>query len=215
MKMYRFSLATLAAMAFAAHGASAAEMSASATAPVVDGADIANYGAATGTDKWWPENSAGAGSAKGQTFTTGDLKVKLKSITYQISDTQQAEPTKTYTIRICTISGNELFEIHSETAVQDFKWNSGEYMTWTLAEAVQLEANTVYAIDVAISSSTSSWQTGIPYITTTGNSYAGGSRYTSGRNGAGSPQINYDTRKDRVFHIDLEYLPHGFQFILE
>ena len=215
MKTNQLLFTLLAATNFAIPGVGAAEMSASATAPVVDGADIANYGAATGTDKWWPENSAGAGSAKGQTFTTGDLKVSLNSITYQISGTQQAEPTKEYTIRVCSISGNELFEIHRETAVQTFKWNSGEYMTWTFDEPVRLEANTVYAIDVAITSSTSSWQTGIPYITMTGDNYAGGSRYTSGRNGAGSPQFNKDSRRDRVFHLDLDYLPHGFQLILE
>ncbi len=78
----------------------AAEVSASPTAPVVDGGDIANYTAVTNTDKWWAENSVGTGSAKGQTFTTGSLKVLLKSITYQVSATQMAAATKTYKIRV-------------------------------------------------------------------------------------------------------------------
>ncbi len=55
----------------------AATMSASATAPPVNGLDIANNGAVTGNDKWFFENSA-AGAAKGQTFTTGSTPVLLK-----------------------------------------------------------------------------------------------------------------------------------------
>ena len=40
--------------------ASAATMSASLTAPAVDGEDIANYGTVTWTDKWWTaDNQAG------------------------------------------------------------------------------------------------------------------------------------------------------------
>ena len=63
--------AALAFSAFTAGPIHAATLSVSPTPPPVNGHDIANLGTVTGNDKWWAENSTGAGSAKGQTFTTG------------------------------------------------------------------------------------------------------------------------------------------------
>lgn len=183
----------------------AATMSASPSAPVVSGADIVNYGASTGTDKWWAENNTGAGSVKGQTFTTGDEGVLLNAITYQVTETQQGLATKGYVIRVGTVSGEEFTEIHSETATQNFDWYGGEYMTWTLETPVELEANTIYAIDVGMISSSSGWRSGIPYLNMTGNDYPGGQRYTSGQNGVGDAEMHLDGNRDRVFHLDLEH----------
>ena len=126
----------MAVFALATAPANAATMSASLTAPAVDGEDIANYGIVTGTDKWWAEDSTGAGSAKGQTFTTSSTEVQLKALTYQITSTQKAEPTKKYVIRVGTVSGTAFTEIYSETATQSFTWNASEYMTWTLDSPV-------------------------------------------------------------------------------
>lgn len=215
MKSHKQSISACIFMALAISANQAAEVSAGPTPPVVDGGDIANYTAVTQTDKWWAENSVGTGSAKGQTFTTGSLKVLLKSITYQISSNQQATATKTYKIRVGSVLGNVFTELHSEFATQTFTWNSSEYMTWTLDTPVLLEANSVYGIDVGLVSSTSGWQSGIPYINVTGNGYAGGWKYHSGRVGVGNPQMELDTNRDRVFHIDLEYPPQGFQLIIE
>ncbi|MFT5104521.1 MAG: hypothetical protein ACI9UA_000136 [Pseudoalteromonas tetraodonis] len=216
MKTNRQLLAAAILMALACTANHAAEMSASPDKPVVDGGDIANLNAAVVTsDKWWPENSSGAGSAKGQTFTTGDLKVLLKSITYQVDAGQQATATKIYKIRVGSILGNVFTEMHTEMATQDFTWNGGEYMTWAFETPVLLEADTSYAIDIGLISSTSGWPSGIPYINVTGDGYDGGWRYSSGQNGLGTPQLNLDTNRDRIFHIDLEYPPQGFQFIIE
>ncbi|MEZ5302013.1 MAG: sialate O-acetylesterase [Verrucomicrobiales bacterium] len=184
-------------------GAQAGTMSASATPPVTGGEDIANLGAATGTDKWWAENNTGAGSAKGQTFTTGSVDVLLKAITYQVTESQKAEPTKTYVIRVGEVAGTAFSEIQSETFTQDFSWNGGEYMTWTFSVPVPLSANSTYAVDIGMTGSTSSWQTGIPYLNMTGNAYADGQRYTSGQNGVGSSTLVIDAGRDRVFHLDL------------
>jgi len=212
MNRHIFHVSLLLVVAATAH---AADMSASASAPDIDGADIANYGTITGDDKWWPENSAGAGSAKRQTFTTGSLKVLLKAITYQVKATQRAEPTKTYVIRVGSVFSDIFTELHTETSTQTFTWNGGEYMTWRLETPVLLEANKVYGIDIGMTHSTSGWGTGIPYINMGGNEYPGGSRYTTGQAGVGTPQLNLDGNRDRIFHVDLDYLPHGFQFILE
>jgi hypothetical protein len=215
MKYFKQFLSAFVMMALATSSSHAAEMSASSTAPVVDGGDIANLVASTVTDKWWHDNNTGSGSAKGQTFTTGPLKVMLKSITYQVSSTQQAAATKTYKVRVGSVLGNVFTKMHSETAIQNFMWNGGEYMTWTFDTPVLLEANTTYGIDIGMTATTSAWQTGIPYITKTGNNYSGGWLYSSGQSGLGTPQMNLVTNSDRVFHIDLEYPPQGFQFIIE
>ena len=210
MKRTRLTLILLAAVPVLR----AATMSASPSAPTVNGADIAYLGTVTGNDKWFVENSA-AGAAKGQTFTTGSLKVMLNSITYQVTASQKAEPTKTYVIRVGTVFSTVFTEVHRETATQTFTWNGGEYMTWRLNTPVLLEANTVYAVDVGMTACTSAWQTGIPYINVGGNGYAGGARYSSGTSGVGTPQMSFVTNSDRIFHLDMDYLPHGFQLILE
>lgn len=181
----------------------AATMSASSTAPPVNGLDIANNGAVTGNDKWFFENSA-AGAAKGQTFTTGSTPVLLKSITYQVTSSQKAEPTKQYKIRVGTVSGTTFTQIASETATQTFTWNGGHYMTWTLATPVLLATATTYGIDVGMTGSTSAWQTGIPYINTTANTYPGGALYNSGTNGLGTATITAGST-ERIFHLDLQH----------
>jgi alpha-galactosidase len=184
--------------------AGAATMTNSATAPAVNGLDIANYGTITGNDKWFAENS-GDGSAKGQTFTTGAIPSLLKSVTYQVTSSQKAEPTKNYTIRVGTVSGTTFTQVHSETATQTFTWNGGEYMTWTFATPVPLNPNTLYGVDVGMTSSTSSWQTGIPYINVTGNVYTGGQFYDSGTNGVGTNTITITSGSDRIFHLGLQH----------
>ncbi|UCG58807.1 MAG: hypothetical protein JSU70_04695, partial [Phycisphaerales bacterium] len=128
-------------IALMASSAGAATMSASATAPAVDSTDIANYGTVTGTDKWWSEAKV-SGRPKGQTFTTGGTDVLLNALTYQVSSNQKAEPTKTYVIRVGTVSGSTFTEIYRETATQTFTWNSSEYMTWTFDSPLLLSANT-------------------------------------------------------------------------
>jgi alpha-galactosidase len=192
------------ALALATVPARAATMSASATAPAITGADIANYSAVTGNDKWFAGNEVGTSAAKGQTFAISNAPVLLKSVTYQVTASQQAAPTKTYVIRLGTISGTNFNRIYSESATQTFTWNGGEYMTWTLASPLLLLSNTTYGVDVAMTNSTSTWQTGIPYINFTANGYAGGQRYISGTGGAGTSNVVFTSGSDRTFHLDLE-----------
>jgi hypothetical protein len=204
----------------AAASARAATMSSSATAPVIDGKDIANYTHTGHLDKWFCIPGEWASMCPGQTFTTGSDSVKFSAITYQIADTQQAPPTKTYTIRVCTVDRVDpgdtttwvLTKIYSETCIQDdFTVNNSEYMTWTLDTPVLLAANTEYGIDVGMNSSTSPWQEGISYIKFSNtDQYADGTRYWSGwfpSQGDVIPGVGNETMVnvsgDRVFHLDL------------
>ncbi len=182
----------------------AATMSASPNAPAITGYDIANYGTVTGNEKWWAENSA-AGAVKGQTFTTGNAPALLKAVTYQVTASQKAEPTKVYRIRVGTVTGANFTEIAREEATQTFTWNGGEYMTWRFATNVLLAANTTYGVDVGMLSSTSSWTTGIPYLNVTGNLYPGGVRYSSGTYGIGDSNLTLVASSDRIFHLDMEH----------
>ena len=193
----------VAVLGLAAGPAQAGTMSASVDAPIIDGADIANYGTVTGLDKWWAEMKA-AGATKGQTFTTGSASVLLDAISYQVG--ANAEPTKTYVVRIGTVSGSTFSQIYSETFTQSFAWNFAEYMTWTLDSAVVLQPNTVYGIDVGMTGSSSGWESGIPYLNVTGNDYTGGVRFTSGPDGApgiGNSSLALDGSTDRIFHLNL------------
>jgi hypothetical protein len=183
--------------------ARAATVSASPAAPVVDGEDIANFGDVSGTDKWFAENSS-AGAVKGQGFTTGGAAVRLKSISYQVDASQKATPTKTYAIRVGKLADSAFTLVHSETATQSFTWNGGEFMTWTFASPVILDPYTTYGIDVGMLSSTSGWQTGIPYLNVTADEYPGGTRYSSGTSGVGTASVSYAIGSDRVFHLDIE-----------
>ncbi|MCK4784217.1 MAG: hypothetical protein KAV87_10735 [Desulfobacteraceae bacterium] len=180
-------------------------VSTSATAPVVDGFDIASYGTITGQDKWWPGPAdvfGNPGKTVGQTFTTGSVDVLLSAFTFQIREATQ--PTKTYTIRVGTVSESTFTEIASESATQSVANAADAYWTWTLDSPVSLSANTVYGVDVGLLSSTSAWETGIPYVYYTADEYAGGTRFRSGTAGYG---VGDDTMShmsgDRVFHIDM------------
>ncbi len=182
----------------------AGTMSVSSDQPPVNGPDIAVFGDQVSLDKWWPENSVGAGSAKGQTFITGETEVLLKALTYQVGDAQQAEPTKNYTIRVGTVSGSTFTEIYREDFTQDFYWGPGQYMTWTFDNPVTLAPNTEYGLDVALRSSTSGWRSGIPYLAGTNDLYSGGRSYSSGGNSMGDATLRLSNGVDRVFHLDLE-----------
>jgi len=196
------------AMAFAVR---AGTFSSSTNAPIIKYTDIANIAPQTGSDKWWFSGANESGTtdaAKGQTFTNGPLPMLLKALTYKIDPTQKKTATPdlptTYTVRVGTVSGNNFTEIARETFIQTNDTPQGGYMTWTFDNPVQLEANTVYGVDVAMVSQTT-YQTGIPYLSYTAkaNIPGVGYLYQSGDMGVGTNTITIDTGKSRVFHLDL------------
>ncbi len=189
-------------------GVHAGTFSSSTSAPAVTGADIANFVAQTGTDKWFFQTDAGADAAdaaKGQTFITGTTAVKLKALTYKISPGNMKAAPTTYTVRIGTVSGSTFTQIASETVSQTVNTATGAYMTWTLTTPVTLQPSTTYAIDVAMTSGVS-YTTGIPYLSYSGNISNAriGSYYDSGGSGVGNATMTFTTARERVFHLDLQ-----------
>ena len=180
----------------------------STTAPVVNGADIANLATQTGSDKWFFQSSDEANpsdAAKGQTFITGSSVVKLKALTYKISSGNLKAAPTTYKVRVGTVSGTTFTQIFTETINQTANTASGAFMTWTLGTPLTLAANTTYAIDVGMVSGVS-WTTGVPYLSTTGNISNAriGQLYDSGDLGAGNATVTFTAAEDRIFHLDLE-----------
>ncbi len=201
-----------AAIVLASSPALAATMSSSPEPPPRVGDDISNIpdlppGATLGSDKWWVSSASSFGNpgmTVGQTFTTGNGAFLLKAVTFRIRNA--TEPSKTYTIRIGTVSGDTFTTVATETATQGFATADGDYWTWTFDTPVLLSPNTLYGVDVGLNSSSSAWQTGIPYVYhTTTDTYSGGTRFRSGSegNGIGDDSIS-QTGDDRVFHLALE-----------
>ncbi len=200
-------LALVVMVGLTATSASAATMFSSPTAPDVGSFDIASYGTPTGQDKWWlggADDFGNVGKTVGQTFTTGSVDVLLNAFTFQIRDL--TKPVKTYTIRVGSVSGSTFTEIASEPVTQSFSNSADNYWTWTLDSPVTLSANTVYGVDVGLNTSTSEWETGIPYVYYTADVYAGGTRFRSGTAGYGVGDSTMDQMSgERVFHIDMRY----------
>ena len=183
-------------------------MTNSSTPPTVDGADIAWLGTPTSSDKWWPDPATtygNPGKTVGQSFTTGSEDVLLNAFTHQV--TSATQPTKTYTIRVGSVSGTTFDVFHTETATQSFATSLNDYWTWTFDTPVPLSANTLYGVDVGLTSSSSAWQTGIPYVHYNSDSatYPGGTRFRTGTVGYGVGDSSMgQTSGDRVFHLDME-----------
>jgi methionine-rich copper-binding protein CopC len=202
-------LTALALLALANSPLHGATVTAGAAAPVIDGEDLANFGTQTATDKWWIENSA-VGAAKGQTFRTRNEALRFKAVTYRI--TQSTPGTKVYTIRIGKISGTTFTPVYTETATQTAAWAANNYVTWRLATPLILQPNTFYGVDVALTSSTTPWGDGIPYISMTADEFSDGVSYTSGANGVGNNTITSDD-VDRKFHLDIEKPLGGWSLV--
>ena len=192
----------LAAMAVAvsvAASADAATVNSASTAPVVDGVDIAmlnQEGVTHSNGKLWTDTPV-----LGQTFTTGNACAWLDAITVQTGTSFLA--TKTYSLRIGEVSSATINVIATDSATQSADVNAGDYVTFTLSSPVFLWADTAYGFDIAMTSSTTAWQTGIPYLNqNAGTNYTGGQGYSTGKNHVPGDTISLGSF-DRVFHVNL------------
>ncbi|NQT37737.1 MAG: PEP-CTERM sorting domain-containing protein [Planctomycetes bacterium] len=206
MRCNRFStgliLAVVTALALAT-SAGAATLTVGTTAPVVDGEDIANLAAGTAGEKLWTDTRA-----IGQTFTTGSQDAVLDAITLQ--SWSGSLLTKNYTLTIGDVSGTSYSAFATESGiVQSVDSVASDYWTFTLDTPVTLSANTLYGFDLAMNSSTSGWQSGIPYRASTANSaYTDGQAYRSQTNGQSTPTFGY-INADKVFHLNMEAASGG------
>ena len=80
-------------------------------------------------------------------------------------------------------------QLEEEAAVTATLAKVGQELISSLDTPVLLAPDTTYGVDVGMTSSTSAWQTGIPYINTTANVYSGGVLYSSGTSGLGTASM--------------------------
>lgn len=186
--------------------AMAGTVSVSSSNPAVNGFDIANFGARTGSDKFWAEAGTEAGKAKGQTFRTRSEPTWLRSVAYKTSSGNMGTATKNYTVRVGKVTGTAFAVTHTETFTQSITWGSAQWMTFTFDSPVLLLGDTTYGVDVGMNSSTSTWQTGIPYLGTTDDDYTNGQLYNTGGSspGTGGTTVALSTASDRLFHLNIE-----------
>ena len=211
----------VAALSLAASFSSAATVTYSASAPVVDGGDVASVtgtttdgGNVSGGDDAFTYIAMDRATAVGQTFTTGSSvggytldAVSLQHATYNhFFDTDDVNANNVYTVRIGTITGGVFTAIATETAAntppgfgQGYPANgTGNYLTLALSSGVTLAPNTQYAFDVRTASN------GYLFFETNGTStdaYSGGGAFNS--NGSATTLGT----GDHVFHANLTAIP--------
>ena len=188
----------------------AGTVSVSSSNPAVNGFDIANFGARTGSDKFFAENGTDSGKAKGQTFRTRSEATWLRSVACKTIGGVSATATKTYTVRVGKVVGTAFTVTHTETFTQSITWGSSQFMTFTFTSPVLLLGDTTYGVDIGMTSSTSTWQTGIPYLVTTDDDYTSGQLYNTGGTtaGVGGSTLTFSVSEDRQFHLNIE-APNG------
>lgn len=184
----------------------AGTVSVSSSNPAVNGFDIASFGTRTGNEKFFADDNAEAGKAKGQTFRTRSEATWLRSVAYKIISSGSAAPTKTYTVRLGKVTGTTFTQTHTESFTQSITWGGSQWMTFTFTSPVLLLGDTTYGVDIGMNTSTSDWTTGIPYLITTDDDYTSGQLYNSGgvTAGVGTNSLTLSVAQDRHFHLNIE-----------
>ena len=196
----RFTFALICVAAFAAvlaisaGPAGAAMVSVSTAAPTVDATDEANLGAQAGTLKWFDDIEHDAG----QTFTpSADLTLKSFTVRLGQGNAGDANPDEFLNLRLGTVTGSgdsfTFTDIYAEEAHWTMDWAAGDYITFTLDTPQAVTSGTQYGV-ILDAQRFGSWSVGIPYLSQTGNTYAGGAMINRG----GSDGTN-----DLAFHADL------------
>lgn len=180
----------------------AATVSISATAPTVDGADIANDNgtADAGGDQghMWSNRPH-----QGQTFITGSnvAGYTLNAVTLKnLNNTVTQAPT--FNVVVGSVSGTTMTQIGStETAVAP-NYAPGDYLTFSFDTPLTLNANTTYGF---------LWgSTAQGFVTVNnldGSTFTGGTAISSGDNNVPDLGNLIDRNVDRVFHVDLDAIP--------
>lgn len=213
----------------------AATLAYSTTTPTVDGADISNF---TGTTEEGGNVAggfnddityiAGGRGTIGQTFTTGGnaggytlSAFSFQSVTYSTYGYTSDTGGITFTLRVGTIAASALTELSNETvAITGSEANqpangfpatgNGNFVTFTLAEPVELAANTSYFFDMTLNA-------GANYFFQTNGTntdpLAGGQAYHTVTGDKLGTTATLDAG-DRVFHADIAAVPEPSSALL-
>lgn len=165
-----------------------------ASAPSIDGADIASLNASgSHTEKLWTDTRA-----IGQTFTMGAESAYLNAVTLQ-SSTAFPGP-KSYRVRVGSVTGTSFSELAANDVDQTGGVNINDFITFSFETPALLNANEMYGFDIAMTSSDNGWGDGIPYMFS--SAYNGGQAYRSTVNAMGTENFEF-INGDKIFHLDL------------
>lgn len=166
----------------------------SASAPSIDGADIASLNDDSSyEEKLWTDTRA-----IGQTFTMGTESAYLNAVTLQ-SSTAFPGP-KSYRVRVGSVTGTAFTELAANYVEQTGGVVINDFLTFRFDTPALLAANTMYGFDIAMTSSDNNWGDGIPYMFS--SAYDGGQAYRSTENKLGTGTFEF-INGDKRFHLDL------------
>jgi len=169
----------------------------SATAPTVDGEDIANL---TTYDVGDP--IASDEPALGQSFTTGGNAVGYDLDAITVQNTSYSDGTDMdYRLRVVPVSGSTLGTPLLDDTVTGCVPDPDEYVTFTFDTSIHLNPSTQYAFDLA---STSSFVIDWALARDTNSTYSEGTAYRSPASGDQPADSTFsDYTGDRVFHLNM------------
>ncbi|BDS06494.1 hypothetical protein NT6N_15340 [Oceaniferula spumae] len=182
--------------------ATAATVSISATAPTVDGADIANDNGAVDAGgnqgHVWSNRPL-----QGQTIVTGSNTggYLLDAVTLKnLNNTITTGPT--FSVIFGSVSGTVLTQIGTTESAVAPSYAPNDYITFNFDTPLLLNANTTYGF---------LWDTAAQGFVTVnnldGNIYGGGTAISSGAGGTPDLSNLVDRGVDRVFHVNLTAVP--------
>ena len=181
----------------------AAVVSVSATAPTVDGADIAqlvgNRDAGGDSGHLWSNRPW-----HGQSFTTGSHPAGygLNAVTLKNRNSNTGG-SGSWNVRVGSIDGSDVLNLVTNQNIDGsgVGMSANTFVTWTLDGPITLSPSTLYGFDVH--------PDGSGFITANADSgdlnpYSGGTAFSSGDNLPTSPPNPLTIGNfDRVFHVDL------------
>lgn len=214
----------------AATQADASILSLSATAPTVDGADIANLGGAIVSATGENPNLGGLWDyvnrpAQGETFTTGSNAggYTFNAVTL-LSTNDIVFPHVPFNVYVSSVSGTTATQIVADPSSNNVNIGVGDYITVTFAAPIHLNPNSVYAVDWealwggSLPEGNSGRGTNLAH--TEGNAYADGSVYLRYEHAVTQspdwPPMNHDAAPtvlelhpnyDLAFHLDMTAVP--------
>ncbi len=188
----------------------AGTMTVGASAPPVDGADLAQLSGTTDIGS----NRGHAWSFRprqGQSFTTGSNAggYILTAITQRARLDQASTTSDSWELRVGTIDGGSVFHAMVTENIEGVTINRSNaanqypaWVTWTLGTPLLLAPNTRYGYDLYPSGQ------GFISLGNARNVFAGGSAFSSGSPGSAAfpespPDAVTQHGNDRVFHLDL------------
>lgn len=184
-------------------GARADLISVSATAPTINGDDIAQL-APGGTDAGGDQGHIWFNRpVQGQTFTTlsNGSGYLLNAITLQNLNNNVANNNQPFTVTIGTVTGTVLTPLATLNSTNTITYVPGDYITFNLTTAMFLNPNTVYGFY---------WDaSGSGFVTTNSanSSYTGGEAFSSGSAGVPNDAALVFRGVDRTFHLDIAAVP--------